>query len=332
MELDFEAVAEDQPGPRLRELFRRHWPGYRRWYLSQGEEARPTYLACERAVRRHLPEWEPLWKEISALLGGGDLETRFLSQFRPPPYTFGCSQAVWTRDRMRLVRNYDYHPRLCERLILRTRWNGRGVIASSDCLVGALDGMNEDGLAVSLAFGGRRLLGEGFAAPLVLRVLLQACSTVKEAGARLKEIPVHMAYNILIADRAGDYATAYMQPGSPPRLVRTAASTNHQDRIFWARHARATATLGREARLNRLLDDPQQTVDSFHRAFLEPPLYNTEYVKGFGTLYTAGYDLQDRTATFSWPDRTQTFGFRDFEEGVIRVDVPSPGTPSKESG
>ena len=37
----------------------------------------------------------------------------------------------------------------------------------SDCLWGLLDGMNDDGLGVSLTFGGRRVLGDGFGIPIV---------------------------------------------------------------------------------------------------------------------------------------------------------------------
>ena len=41
--------------------------------------------------------------------------------------------------------------------------------------------MNDDGLAVSLTFGGRRVLGDGFGIPIVLRYLLETCGTVEEA-------------------------------------------------------------------------------------------------------------------------------------------------------
>ena len=42
----------------------------------------------------------------------------------------------------------------------------------SDCLWGLLDGINDAGLAVSLAFGGRATR-EGFGIPLVVRYLLE---------------------------------------------------------------------------------------------------------------------------------------------------------------
>ena len=61
----------------------------------------------------------------------------------------------------------------------------------SDCLWGLLDGINDAGLAVSLTFGGRRDVGDGFAIPLVMRYLLETCDTVDEARAALERIPVH---------------------------------------------------------------------------------------------------------------------------------------------
>ena len=50
MQLTFAAVREESPGSRFRGLFERAWPHYRRWWLADGEEARPSYLACRRAI------------------------------------------------------------------------------------------------------------------------------------------------------------------------------------------------------------------------------------------------------------------------------------------
>src|SRR6185436_2580738 len=96
---------------------------------------------------------------------------------RPTPYLTGCSQAVWTRrgEPPTLVRNYDYHPELCEGTLLLSAWHGTRVIAMSDCLWGVVDGINEHGLAVSLSFGGRQVVGDGFGIPLVLRYALEFC-------------------------------------------------------------------------------------------------------------------------------------------------------------
>ena len=59
----------------------------------------------------------------------------------------------------------------------------------SDCLWGLLDGMNDAGLAVSLTFGGRRVLGDGFGIPIVVRYLLETCDDVAEAREALARLP-----------------------------------------------------------------------------------------------------------------------------------------------
>jgi len=177
MHLTFRAVAEDQPGPKWARLFAEYWPSYRRWWAREGLVARPTYMECRRALAAHMPEIVPLWEALCECVGGHDLEARFLSFYGPPPYLSGCSQAIWPGSEPLMVRNYDYSPRAFDAVILKSRWRGRGVIGLSDGLFGLVDGMNDAGLVVSLTFGGRREVGEGFGVPLILRYALQTCTT-----------------------------------------------------------------------------------------------------------------------------------------------------------
>lgn len=321
MHFTIEALSEARPGPRWQERFNALWPHYRRWYLAEGNEARPTYLQCERALGQHMPEFLPTWERLVELAGGGDVEARFLSLYRPPPYLTGCSQAVWSRhgDEPLLVRNYDYSPHLFERMIWRTEWNTRPVIAVSDCLVGALDGVNASGLAVSLNFGGSKAVGDGFGAPLVLRYLLEFCSTVAEASRALRRIPIHMAYNILLLDRNGDFATAFTSPGAPTILRRTEASTNHQDRIAWPLHAEATRTLERERRLFEMLSSRALDRTGFIEDFLRPPLYQAGFERGYGTLYTAIYRPTLCHAEYRWPQQRLALGLADFTDQTVTV-------------
>jgi predicted choloylglycine hydrolase len=314
MDLRFEAIAEDLPGPRWQRWFQDLWPSYRKWYLSEGNSARPTYLECERALKTHLPAFVPTWERLVELAGGGDVEARFLSLYCPPPYLTGCSQAVWTAPAPLLVRNYDYSPFLCEKLIWKTAWNGRPVIAASDCMVGALDGINDAGLAVSLSFGGRKETGRGFGAPMIVRYLLEFCHSVHEAAEVMRRIPVHMAYNVLLLDADGDYLTAFTSPDSPTIVRRTPATTNHQDRVQWVRHAEATDTLARERRLYELLADRSLNREAIIGQFLQPPLFQTEYRRGYGTLYTAAYDPVARVAEYVWPNQRWIQRFDSFHE------------------
>ena len=176
------ALSEAVPGPRWAGLFREYWPDYHKWWSSEGDSARPTYGACHRALSTHMPEIVPLYEELCELGGGGDQAARFLSFYNPPAYLSACSQAVWAGAEPVLVRNYDYNPKAFDSLVLSTKWDGRRVIGTSDGLWGLVDGMNDAGLAISLTFGGRRIVGNGFGVPLILRYVLQTCTTAQEAG------------------------------------------------------------------------------------------------------------------------------------------------------
>ena len=96
-------------------------------------------------------------------------------------------------------------------MVARTAYTGRRVLGMLDCLWGLLDGVNDAGLAVSLTFGGRPQVGEGFGIPLVIRYVLDA-ATAEQAVAALRRIPVHMSYNVTVLDTAGQRATVYLAP------------------------------------------------------------------------------------------------------------------------
>jgi predicted choloylglycine hydrolase len=63
-----------------------------------------------------------------------------------------------------------------------------------------------------------------------------------------------------------------------------------------------------------LLDDPDLTRERFIAAFLEPPLHNTEYVQGFGTIYTAAYHPTEGRVEYRWPGSVWEQSFDRFEE------------------
>jgi predicted choloylglycine hydrolase len=319
LQLTFEAVAEARPGERWRALFDRLWPAYERWFVAEGDAARPPFLDCEHALREQLPELVPIWERLCELAGGGDAQARFLSLYRPPRYITGCSQAVWSGEEPMLVRNYDYAPRLCEGVLLRTEWSGRPVVAMSDCLIGALDGMNAAGLCASLSFGGRRITGDGFGAPLLVRYVLETCDTAREALDVLRRVRTHMAYNIVVLDRSGDFATVFTGPDAPAVVRRVPVSTNHQGRVEWPRHARETESVERERHLYARLADARQTAEDLVAEFLKPPLRSTSYANGHGTLYTAVYRPERGSVEYLWPGARWAQGLRGFTEGRMTV-------------
>ena len=315
MDIEFEAIAEDVPGPKWRALFDRFWPAYERWFLSDGDQVRPRYLTSLRALRAHMPELVPTYERLVELAGNTDLIARFMSSFCPPSYLLACSQAVWSNDEPFLVRNYDYSPHSCEGVILKTSWNGRQVISMNDCMWGVLDGINEDGLAVSLSFGGRRAVGVGFGVPLVLRYILEFCTSTDEATSVLERMPVHMSYNVTVVDCSGKFITAYLRPDQPAVIRAVPYAANHQEEIEWEEHAKATATLQRERFLFGQLRGDAGTPADFIQSFLRPPLYSSAFAKGYGTLYTAVYRPTGRAVEYLWPATIWKLGFDTFEEG-----------------
>ena len=328
MSLHFKAISEDEPGPIWAGLFRAFWPSYRRWWASEGVTGRPTYRECRLALKAHMPEILPLYEQLCELAGGGDSQARFLSFFCPPRYLSGCSQAIWQGERPLLVRNYDYSPSAFDAILLSTSWQGRRVIGMSDGMFGLIDGMNDAGLCLSLTFGGRREVGEGFGIPLILRYILQTCETLEEAAAVLKRVPCHMSYNVTVLDRHRRYITAYLTPDRPTIISTTPVATNHQERVEWSSHARFTATVERQRYLlNRLTMHPE-TQDRFIGVFLRPPLYSTAFASGFGTLYTAAYMPAEGRMQVWWPQHVWTHSFDAFNSGSQFILIPDAVPPT----
>jgi predicted choloylglycine hydrolase len=327
MQIAFRAIAEDFPSAKWRSTFDRHWHAYSRWFLRDGDRARPTYLASVRALKTHMPELVPVYERLVEVAGGRDIEARFLSMWCPPTYVGGCSQAIVLGEEPWLVRNYDYSPHLLEGTWLATKLLNHRVVAMTDCLWGVLDGVNESGLAASLAFGGRTVTGRGFGIPLVLRYVLETATSVRAALAILQRLPVHMAYTVALVDRHGRHATVFVAPDRGAEVVRRLVSTNHQRRVEWPRHALATSSVERAAAIEAAMR-AQPSLGEIVSTFLRPPVFQTGYQRGYGTLYTAIYRPSLAAAELVWPTArwVQTCGA--FAEGtrMISFDVaPAAG-------
>ncbi len=284
-------------------LFHAAWPSYRAWFLRDGEEARPSYALCQRALRTHVPELVPTWERLVELAGGGDLEARFLSLWEPTPFFAACSVATWTRGgRPGLVRTYDYVPALCETTLLTSAFSGRRTIAMADCLWGALDGMNEDGLALAVTFGGRRVVGRGFAVTLLVRYLLDHCGDVAQALDAIHAVPVSLAYNLALVDRSGAAALVVLAPDHEPSVIHgEVCAGNRQGRTEWHEHAVMSETVVREAAMAAALADPELTREGLEQVFLTEPVHRPLERHTWGTVYTASYDVCERSVRLLWP-------------------------------
>ncbi|MEM7308077.1 MAG: C45 family peptidase [Planctomycetota bacterium] len=327
--IPFRTFREERPGGSWSQLFTEAWPPYRRWFLGEGEAARPSRARSEAALRHHMPELVPIYEALVELAGGDELAARFLAHYCPAPYLSGCSQLVWSRPEPVLIRNYDYRPDLWEATLVHTAWQGVRVIAMSEVLWGVLDGMNEHGLAVSLAFGGRRVVGAGFGIPLVLRYVLQTCATVAQAADVLRRVPTHMAYNVSVVDARGSFATVQVSPDRPAVVLSAPVATNHQGLVEWHQHARMTSTTERERFLSSRIADPHESPERLEERFLEPPLFSRDYDNAFGTLYTAAYRPARGEVRLRWRDQSVEQSFESFEDQTVDLEFePIPASPA----
>ena len=318
----FRAVDEAFPGSKWLEHYRAALPSYRRWFARQGDGPRPALRECVDALERHMPELLPLWKHLVEISGADDDDARMLTFYCPAPNLAGCSQAVWTRYSPILVRNYDYAPQFCEGRIARTHWHHQDVIATTDCLWGVLDGMNEHGLAASLAFGGKTAVAEGFGIALILRYVLEFCTDVDEAVRVLCRVPSHMAYNITLLDAHGQVRTVELSPFSTPQVRFRGLAVNHQGEFEFSQYAMFSHSFERQQFLIGRLTDPLVNIGSFVDAFEFRPLFASNYAQGFGTLYTVVYNPQLRAMEYRWPHRTRMYqSFAMFEECEIVADL-----------
>lgn len=316
----FRSINEDHPGEKWLACFSQFAPGYRQWFLKEGEFNRPSYEACKQAIKHYLPKLYPLYKTLLKLTNSTDIDARLLSLYCPTPYVTGCSQAVWTRYTPILVRNYDYDPSLSEGVLLNSCWHGTRVIAMTDCLWGVLDGMNEHGLSVALSFGGNDDVGSGFGIPLILRYILEFCQTTAEAIEILQTVPVHMAYNITILDAQFEYKTVEVSPVHPPIVSNNPIAVNHQGSIELTNYAIFSKSLERKQQLLQKIQDPLISIEAFINAFEYAPLFVSNYQGGFGTLYTAVYNPGLRAMEYRWPHGIRLYqSFDHFDEKEFLV-------------
>lgn len=318
--ISLHAFREDIPGTRWRAVYDATWHQYRRWYLGPGQ--RPSVVEADAALRHHMPELHPTYRRLVELTQDDPTAAAMLTHWNMPAFAPGCSQVVVGTGPRALIRNYDYHPALFEQVVMTTRFTDRQVLGTSDCLWGLLDGMNSDGLAVSLTFGGAKGYGPGFGIPLVVRYLLEVADTVPRALAKLRELPVSGSYNLTLTDRAGCTRTAYVAPGTTMEARDTPVATNHRfDHPHDPAHARRYRSVERRSHLIELIErDPHP--DAVAAEFLRTPLRTTDYAGGFGTLYTADYRPDSGEVHYRWPGTVWTRSF-DSGDAELHLEVPA---------
>ena len=310
----FIAACEDQPNATWLARFQAGREESERWYRGQGLADPPSAAECRDALLRHMPELLPQYDRACALVGDDDMAHRILSHYRPAPAAHGCSQAVWLgKDGPALVRNYDFPLEVVSDRFEMSCWSGRRVIVKAQRpWGGCLDGMNEDGLAASLTFGGSPAQGLGFSIILMLRYVLETCRHTDEGVAALCRIPVALSQNVTLLDRTGTHATLFLGPGRAPSVTSLRACTNHQDAA-----AEPNSALRQDTLLN-LLAGTSTTLATLVAGFFDPPLYSRR--AGFTTAYTAVYRPAEKRVDYLWPGRIWSQGFDRFEDGEYEHD------------
>ena len=158
--------------------------------------------------------------------------------------------------------------------------------------------------------------------PLIIRYILEFCRTTPEAVQVLQRIPSHMAYNLTVVDKLGQFKTVLLCPGREPLVTAAPITTNHQQRVDWHQHARATATLERERYLYFRLRESDDSAQTLLRSFMHSPVYSTAYERGFGTLYTAVYSPWEGLVDYLWPNGGWRQSFAEFQEGSCAIRFP----------
>lgn len=315
MQLEFRSIEEaKKPGEKWLELFNTFWPGYKSWLRANNFENKTKLEDSKAALVKYMPKLLPTYNRLCKLVGDDELAHKFLTGYQPPAYVTACAQAVTNKKTPQLVRNYDYCPDLLEGAFMLTKWNRKKVMGTNDCLIGLVDGINDDGLAVSLTFGGRKQVGKGFGISFILRYVLEFCKTVDQAVKCLTFIPSHMSYNIIVVDKTGKHKTVMVAPDRKPIVTDYAYSTNHQQRVEWEENARFNKTIERSNFLKEALSFEGLTNEQLASIFLMSPLYNTKFTEGFGTLYTAVYQPELGVAKLLWKNQKMEQSFDQFTE------------------
>ncbi len=320
-------LSEDRPGAGWGQIHQKFWPGWRNWYENKGGSSAGTQDA-QRAIRLHMPEFERLIDTLSEVAPDDSSLQSFLSFWCPPRYLTNCSQAA-SVDAFGpfLIRNYDLDPALNELTLLRSCWRGKRVIGMVDGLSGLSDGVNENGLAVSLSFGGRLKIGLGFGVPLIIRYLLETCTDVQDATEALRRIPCHMSYNLTLTDRSGKAVTAFLAPDRPAIVQNRRWSTNHQLGVELLGHGRFSATLERAEILSNLVTDANPTAAELTNVFLTGPVFVTNYEEGFGTVFTSLYRPEARTVELLFAGGTAgTWSVDDYPNTQIPLQFDKTGS------
>lgn len=282
------------------ELYHQYCPG-----LSQELESYAN--ACQVSIRDVAYTWMTyLVPRCSGLIVGGSL---------------------MKDGHTRLIRNYEFDIDHEDLLILETKPKGRYAhIGGSVTLFGRSEGINEHGLAVSMASCGLPVSNlDGMREPhikglqfwAVIRSLLENCKNVAEAITLVKEMPIAYNINLFLADAEGHGCIVETMHGEQFYAKITSASekkylcaTNHIA-IPSFQHKEPYAMKNSVVRLQTLENymEAGMTKQCQHEEEALKELFAKRYPEGlsapyyddfFGTIKTVVMDTVNRSYQIHW--------------------------------
>ncbi len=174
------------------------------------DEMKDFAKKCITIYNKYYPE---VLEEIQGMADGQNNHLSVLTNILFPMYCFQpdnhCTAfAVSDGEHIFLGKNSDFLVSI-EKLYMNCLYALDGVYAfngNTTAFIQIEDGMNAKGLAAALTFLYPHVRKPGLNAGMLIRYILEKCSTVDEAIMALKELPIASAQTITLADSLGKIA------------------------------------------------------------------------------------------------------------------------------
>ena len=277
--------------------------------VKQGEEIKTTQLVKQldfleklttntnpKIAKERLMDIAPRFlEELTGLAKGLNLELetviKLYSGYDVDFPSMGCTTFIHEDY---YVRNYDFSPDMYDaRLVFSNPTGGYASVGFSQNVIGRLDGMNEKGLVVGLHFVNDEQKGEGFLATTIVRLLLDQCSSVKEAVDFISTIPHGFCYNYSFTDSSGEGVIVEAAPEKQVVHFRNPLiCTNHfeADMLQEKNKKEIQGSLKRKEYIRSLLIEELSPISAYyHFNDGNSPLFFKYYKEYFGTLHTVVY-------------------------------------------
>lgn len=261
----------------------------------------------------YCPEINDEIKGVSEGLGV-DVE-QLLYYFASCRYNGGCSQMavlpkITSDGHIYLARNYDYSPEESDLCLMTTKVEGKANhIGFSELWFGRTDGINEHGLCISMSNAAPGITANcnGLEFWVVIRVVLDSCTTVNEAIVLIDSIPTSTYTNFIVVDRSANaalievagskksfqriYSTDSMQYLCATNHFKGKQMQKYDNGRYWDSVARYQAM---ELRINDAIPYvDKKSIKDIQSDFIPLGTCCHHYSSRFGTLWSVIYDLTD---------------------------------------